>query len=750
MFTRRTIAVICEIAGFLGLMILASSCRTSSRDAALLREGFSREQIHQYRADRERLARSAHRVLFDNDGCDAAYYPSDRAVTPQGLLDIRTTPLIDSQVDTLCYCTISSGFSLFTHNTKVGQILDYDLGMWAGHRNITTDLIASGTDPLAIMVEFCHAHDLACFWSMRMNDTHDQAQRPDKPYPLFPRLKKEHPEVLNGSYERQPSYGSWTSVNYALPEVRDLAFRYLEEVCERYDVDGIELDFFRHMSYLKSVAWGGEASPEEIAGINAFMERVRTMTERIGLRRGRPILVAARVPDSSEYAKRVGLDIETWMAEGWVDMMIGSGYFRLRPWSDWVALGQRYDAVMVAGLSESRVAGEDKRFHRMSAESYRARAMQAWQAGVDALYIFNIYNAGSSWLKEVGDPERLRRLDKQYFATVRDGRPGSYLKNGDRFRVLPTITPTRPLDIETDACRNVTLRVGDDIAALRRDPAPPKATCHLRFAEPLSPAALMVRLNGTVLPGATAKGDWLDVPVPLDCLRQGVNHFAFKLADHALPSASTGWRMEYVCDHVLAMPSQLPWRRAFASCNYKEKIVDGALLLADRDTGEKTWPHLAYPWNIRPGDDVLVEARLKVVRSDRPLAVCLRLSNGKAVEYVTFEPHRVGLHFADLAVPFDTTSAFHTYGVRIHGEDITVYADGKAILVAPHRYTTPAADETHWLDLLYGLRSWNRRCLYLGSASGPGTGEAMWKFIRFRSTSNVALLKDLVLRLDFP
>ena len=731
------------------LLSMAWGCVGARRDRALLAAGFTREAIREHRAERSRLAHRPKRLLFDNDGCDAAYFPATLDATAENLLSIRTTPLTETHVDALCYCTISSGFGLFTHNTKVGQVLEHDLGMLEGRRNITTDLINQGTDTLRVMVDYCHAHNLECFWSMRMNDTHDGAHRPDKPYPLFPKLKQQRPELLNGTFKERPRHGSWTSVNYALPEVRDLAFRYIEEVCRSYDVDGIELDFFRHMSYLKSVAWGGEASAAERRGITDLMRRIRAVTEETGLRRGRPLLLAARVPDSAEYARRVGLDLEAWMREGLVDIMIGSGYFRLNPWQEWVALGKPYGTAMVAGLSESRTSGEDKRFGRGRAESYRARAMQAWQAGVHGIYIFNVYNAGTSWLKEVGEPDALAQLDKHYFATVRNGKPQSYLRNGQRFRSLPQLTPNEPWEVDSRDPKALALFVGDDLEACPAERKPTVA-CHLRFSKLRDPAALCVALNGVPLTGGTAAGEWVDLPVSGDLLRCGENAFSLALAPNTVPDKAPGWDMEYRCDHKMAIPKQLPWRRAFPACDYEETVVDGNLLLADRDTGPQDWPHLAYPWHVHPDDETTVEARLKVLKSNSPRGVCLRLANGRSVEYVTFEAGRVGLYFAGVSADVDTTGGFHTYRVRIRRSDIQVWVDGDLLLDATGAYVTASDDQRLWLDLLYGLRDWNRRSLYFGSATGPGTGEALWHSVRFRSETRFALLKDFVLSIDYP
>jgi len=192
------------------------------------------------------------------------------------------------------------------------------------------------------MVEFSRAHNLEIFCSMRMNDTHDGGHRPDKPYPDWPKFKQEHPEYLVGSLESRPRHGQWTAYDYGQAGLRDHKFRRLEEVCQNYDVDGIELDFFRHGVLFKSVAWGGKASAEELDMMTDLIRRLHRMTEDEGIKRGKPILIAVRVPDSVEYCRGIGLDIERWLKEGLVDLLITTCYFRLNPWEYSVELGHRY------------------------------------------------------------------------------------------------------------------------------------------------------------------------------------------------------------------------------------------------------------------------------------------------------------------------------------------------------------------------------------------------------------------------
>ena len=59
----------------------------------------------------------------------------------------------------------------------------------------------------------------------------------------------------------------------------------------------------------------------------------RRMTEEAGLARGRPILVAMRVPDSVDYCRDMGFDLPRWLEEGLVDLLVTTCYFQLNPWS---------------------------------------------------------------------------------------------------------------------------------------------------------------------------------------------------------------------------------------------------------------------------------------------------------------------------------------------------------------------------------------------------------------------------------
>ena len=481
--------------------------------------------LEQLLAKRRELAQRPRRIMMNNDGCDVLYFPKAEEITVPAFLAKRTTPLADTQVGAIAYCSISSGFSHFTHATKVGTVLTRsgaEYGIQPDKRNVSQELIRTGTDCLQAVVDFCHEHDKEVFWSMRMNDTHDVAHRPDKPYFLFPPLKEEHPEWLVGNPVDRTPYGRWSSVDYAQPEIRDLAFRYIEEVCDNYDVDGIELDFFRHLCYFKSTAGGSKASDEERAMMTDLIRRVRQMTEERGMERGRPILVAVRVPDSVGYCRDMGFDIEDWLQNGLVDILVTTCYFRLNPWAYSVQLGHKYDVQVYPCLSDSRVRGES-RFRRSSLESYRGRAMNAWTAGADGLHLFNYFDPNAEIWRELGDPDSLLTKDKLYFVHVRDGDPQSYLSGGRHYRTAELLGPSHGRQITPGHAIQIDLAVGDDPATAEARGKRPKVELHLEAPAVTDLGQLHVAMNGTPLTDGTLNDGWVDYAVPVSAVRYGAN-----------------------------------------------------------------------------------------------------------------------------------------------------------------------------------------------------------------------------------
>ena len=456
------------------------------------------EQLRQQAMNRRR------RIIFNNDGNEPVYLC--RSVSPDELLECRTRGLAGTQVDSIFYCTWSSGFSLFTHRTQVGQVFGTREGRFTN--NLAQAFLDQGIDPLQVMVKYGHQHGLEVFWSLRMNDTHD-GSRTDYGPVMFRanRLKVEHPEYLIGSATQRPRYGVWSAVDYGLPPIRDLAAAFCEEVCRNYDVDGIELDFFRHAFFFRCSADNQPCGAAELEAMTGLLRRIRAMTAELGRRRGRPILVAIRVPDSVDYCRFIGLDLEKWLEEGLTDLLIVTGYTQLNPWEYSVRLGRKYGVKVYPSLDEPRVREPEAQKVRASLESYRGRALQAWAAGMDGVYLFNFFDPTSPLWRELGDPEALRKLDRAYFLSARG--VGSMYVPHQPFLHVPVLNPASPITLSPGRTVELPLSLGE-----RGKPLQP-VLLRLRFKNPPDPEHLRLRWNRKTLRSDPSQmGAWVEYAIP--------------------------------------------------------------------------------------------------------------------------------------------------------------------------------------------------------------------------------------------
>jgi hypothetical protein len=443
-----------------------------------------------------------------------------------GFLNIRSAGLTGSDVTTISYCSLSSGFGLFTHKTKIGEMRTWDLHR-PGSFNSLNEFFKQGTDPLEVSCKFAHENGFEFFWSNRMNDTHDEAHRPGNPHINWSKFKENHPEYLFGTIGERFPHGRWSAVDFSHQEIRDLCVKYYREVCENYDVDGVELDFLRHLYLFENVARGDTASQEQLDMLTSLVSQIRKVTETTGIKKGGPILVLVRVPDSYRYCRSVGIDLEKWMQLGLVDIVVGSDYFRLNPWEHMIPDCHKYGVKYYAGLSEPRVNKEHPDLKRLQNSVYRARAAAAWNAGVDGLYVFNEYNTRSRYLREIGKPDKLRGTNNLYFVTDRNGNPDAYLKNGRSFASIPVLTPVNPVIVSADPLKFM-MEIGNE-----NDSA---GVFLILYTSGLNHGELQVSVNDTMVSFRKCTDDGLAVfDVPHQIIKPGKNILTVRKKDGTKP-----------------------------------------------------------------------------------------------------------------------------------------------------------------------------------------------------------------------
>ncbi len=173
----------------------------------------------------------------------------------------------------------------------------------------------TGFDPVQTLLEETRCRGLETFFTYRINGSDNDV--PGR----IPRLamKEEHPDWLIHTWNKtiggatgERLNGYW---NFAVQGVRDYKLSILEEIAGQYEYDGMEIDFARVCPVLPpGKQW------ENRDALTDFMRSVRSMLLRVGERRGRPYLLAARVPENLVGSRMDGLDVETWAREELVDI----------------------------------------------------------------------------------------------------------------------------------------------------------------------------------------------------------------------------------------------------------------------------------------------------------------------------------------------------------------------------------------------------------------------------------------------
>ncbi len=474
---------------------------------------------------RHEAAARQRRIVFHSDGM--TMHPSK--VKLEGSTRCKFPFLPGTKTDACTYSLIHQFPVVRLYRSKVGQ-------EWP--KDAIEQLYGDGPDGLDIYIDFCRKNGYESFWAMRTNDTHDADGDPNglerwKSNPW----KQNHLELLVGTREKRPPYARWSAYDYAQPAVRDKVYNLVAEVCENYEVDGIFLDFFRHPPTFKSTAWGNDATQAECDMLTNLLRRLLIMRDKMGARRGRPILLAVRTPDSAAFSKALGQDIETWMRRGLVDIWIAGGYYRMQDWEKSVEMAHKYKVPIWASIDDSRIT---ERKDRNSLEIYRARVMNAWRAGVDAVFLFNFFyepdHPQFKVLHEGGSAEQLAETDKTYVLEPRNVKRlfNYFFKNAQqRFLDRPKVfTPNDPITLTANNPLVVSLRVGDDVGLAHAKGSLREVTLGVQTGPGAELDALRVNLNKTRLKNPIRDGDWIQFAINPSLLKKGANEVAFSLQNN--------------------------------------------------------------------------------------------------------------------------------------------------------------------------------------------------------------------------
>jgi len=224
----------------------------------------------------EAAAPRSRRILynFDGDSC-LATRGGIAGPTEVTLDDVRR--LIDevtfegSRVDTILICVNAQAMYFPTRAGTMRGALSTpeERAAWPAserqrHANLER-FFAAGVDPYAEMFEQARRRGREALLSFRVNDAHGNDF-------LRTQFWQDHPQYRLGA----------GALDFRHPEVREYVLALAGEAVERYDCDGLELDFNRFPTF-----FGESTADERIAWMNDFVRRARELLDRAQERRGR-------------------------------------------------------------------------------------------------------------------------------------------------------------------------------------------------------------------------------------------------------------------------------------------------------------------------------------------------------------------------------------------------------------------------------------------------------------------------------
>lgn len=351
--------------------------------------------------------RNKHRKIFNEDGAAATRYDRDFGypLTADIWLGHRFGPFVGhgnhivenpvpSQVTTFVFNTDFSGYVLRKSEVEGvvngrGLADDNNIPI-TRYGDITQHLIdVTGRDPLQVVGDFFADKEVEFFYGVRVNDRHDATYPRNQLTPAKQALWDSGDLLSNGVNN---------ALDYASAKARKLMTDTILEVIndDKYKIDGICIDFNRHLGLFKNVVAGSAnhspTTQEQIDIVTDWLYEINDALNTKSIERMQkglnPLLMMLKTPDDASYAKLCALDINKWMRDGVVDILVPINYHQFNLLQDMVIWGKKYGVAVCPSVQDVRDAELNGRYDK---EGFIGRYCQVLGASPDGVEFFN-YN----------------------------------------------------------------------------------------------------------------------------------------------------------------------------------------------------------------------------------------------------------------------------------------------------------------------------------------------------------------------
>jgi len=360
-------------------------------------------------------------MMFYHDGRHPLIYMYEPPMQKEEY-EAAIDELVGTPVEALMFC-LGDGRTVL-HDTKVGELWGHNVEKWPhlifrrAYQN-ARHLISIGQDPLRIVCDRAHAKGMLVYPTLLVQQGRGSREE-DVRCSDF-RFENAHLEI-GARGDLPDDFPGLTCLDFKHEEVREERFALVEETLKTCPIDGFELqlNYFPYYFHPDDVEMGREI-------MTAWVRRVYEAVKASGPERE----LAIRIPASLEGCTGVGMDVEAWLKEGIVDVLIGqafSGPELLDPTTDFRPLVEAAQGTncRVHATIQSHV--DSDRLSEGTIEMIRAAACNYWEQGVDGLYLahwFNNWPYQASFyekLRELPHPDVMAPKDKHYHVPTQTGR----------------------------------------------------------------------------------------------------------------------------------------------------------------------------------------------------------------------------------------------------------------------------------------------------------------------------------------
>jgi hypothetical protein len=249
-------------------------------------------------------------------------HTSHKLVITSDFNSVRRCKTVDD-VNAVAQIMISARPDILALDATASGLVNYtsDIGVLIPGSNFDA-LFEAGYEPFGLIVDTLRNHGITVLANVRMNDHHGRLI-------YWTPWEREHREWSLGKdtgARDWKSIGALRQMDYAVEGLRSYRYSILKEILEKFDLDGLQLDFGRTAPFLS------EPKGQNAQFMTQYVRKIRHLLDETARKRQREtMLLGVIVPWDVDFCRKEGLQVQGWIDEQLIDYVSPGEWY----YADW-------------------------------------------------------------------------------------------------------------------------------------------------------------------------------------------------------------------------------------------------------------------------------------------------------------------------------------------------------------------------------------------------------------------------------